>query len=79
MCISAPVGDPAKAIAGERETVTFAQVGERAYALAGWMLEQGVRAGDAVAVGGLNTAKLVITMVAIHLLGAVPLVLNATL
>jgi hypothetical protein len=58
VCISAPVGDPAKAIAGERETVTFAQVGERAW---------------------LNTAKLVITMVAIHLLGAVPLVLNATL
>lgn len=79
MCISAPVGDPAKAIAGERESLTYREVGERAYALAGWMLEQGVRAGDPVAVGGLNTAKLIITIVAIHLLGGVPLVLNATL
>ncbi|CAK9782384.1 unnamed protein product [Cutaneotrichosporon oleaginosum] len=79
VCISAPVGDPHKAIAGEREYVTYREVGERAYALAGWMLEQGVGAGDAVAVGGLNTAKLIITIVAIHLLGGVPLVLNATL
>ncbi|BEI94687.1 uncharacterized protein CcaverHIS019_0702680 [Cutaneotrichosporon cavernicola] len=79
VCVSSPVGNPTKAIAGEREYLTYREMGERAYALAGWMLEQGVRAGDPVAVGGLNTAKLIIALVGLHLLGAVPLVLNATL
>lgn len=77
--VSAPVGDPSKALAGERETVTYREVGERAYALAAWMLEQGVVAGDVIAVGGINTVNLVVAIIGVYLLGAVPLLLNATL
>jgi acyl-CoA synthetase (AMP-forming)/AMP-acid ligase II len=47
--------------------------------LAGWMREQGVRTGTAVAIGGPNSTEWVVAFIATHLIGAVPVLLNSTL
>lgn len=71
------VAAPEPAPVSERETYLFADIKVQAVSLAGWLVGRGVRTGDKVAVLGYNTASWITTFVAITLLGAVPVVVNA--
>lgn len=62
-----------------RETSTYGDVHARAVTLAAWLRGRGLRAGSRVAIGGLNSTEWVVAFVAVHLLGAVPVLLNSTL
>lgn len=75
--ISAPVPEPADFYA--REVLTYGQVFDHAVQLAGWLREQGVGLGTRVGIGGLNCTAWMESFVAIHLLGAVPVLLNSTM
>jgi len=75
--LSAPLPEPAAY--DDRENVTFAQVYERALDFAAWLRSVGVKQGSRVALGGLNSIGWVVAFTALHLLGAVPVLLNSTL
>ncbi|KAL1413244.1 hypothetical protein Q8F55_000998 [Vanrija albida] len=75
--ISSPLPPPAGKDA--RETVTYGEVRTRATKLAAWLKGQGVGLGTRVAIGGTNSADWVVAFIAVHLLGAVPVLLNCTL
>ncbi|WOO80581.1 3-[(3aS,4S,7aS)-7a-methyl-1,5-dioxo-octahydro-1H-inden-4-yl]propanoyl:CoA ligase [Vanrija pseudolonga] len=62
-----------------RETSTYGDVHARAVSLAAWLRGRGLRASSRVAIGGLNSTEWVVAFVAVHLLGAVPVLLNSTL
>lgn len=62
-----------------REQLTYRDVLERSQELAGWLYDQGVRVGTRVALGGLNSASWVVAFCAVHIAGAVPVLLNSTL
>lgn len=59
--------------------MTYGELLAHAYKLAAWLREQGVGAGDRVAVGGHNSSGWITSFVAAHLIGAVPVCLNSTL
>ncbi|BEI93520.1 uncharacterized protein CcaverHIS019_0511480 [Cutaneotrichosporon cavernicola] len=73
--INAPAAEPAPVT--ERVDWTFGQVRQLSLALAAWMAARGVKQGSLVGVVGYNTAEWIITWVAIHALGAVPVMVNA--
>lgn len=59
--------------------MTYAQLRDDAFRVGGWLLEQGVRPGDKVAIGGHNCSGWIVSFIAAHLIGAVPVCLNSTL
>ncbi|BEI96387.1 hypothetical protein CcaverHIS631_0113360 [Cutaneotrichosporon cavernicola] len=72
--VSSPIPMPAEFYA--RERLTYGQVYELALEYAAWMRGLGVVVGDRVAVGGRNSTGWLSTWLAVHLLGAVPVLLN---
>ena len=69
--------DPGRlAVIDERESVTYAEVDQRSSAVAHELINQGVQAGDAVALLARNSAQFVIAQVAISKVGADTLYLN---
>lgn len=62
-----------------REQLSYREVRLRSQILAGWLWDQGVRVGTRVALGGLNSAAWVVAFCAVHIAGAVPVLLNSTL
>lgn len=73
--VNAPAAEPAPAT--ERVDWTFGQVRELALAVAAWMAARGVKQGSLVGLVGWNTAEWVVAWVAVHILGAVPVMVNA--
>ncbi len=73
--VNAPAAEPAPV--SERVDWTFGQVRKLALALAAWMSARGVKQGSLVGIVGWNTAEWVVAWVAIHALGAVPVMVNA--
>ncbi|WVQ75196.1 hypothetical protein IAR50_004807 [Cryptococcus sp. DSM 104548] len=62
-----------------REYWTFGDVLNRGLKLAAWLRSRGVKLGDKVVIGGKNCASWIVCYTAIHLIGAVPVCLNAWL
>ncbi|BEJ13945.1 hypothetical protein CspHIS471_0311190 [Cutaneotrichosporon sp. HIS471] len=75
--LSSPLPEPAEY--DDREHVTYGQVYGRAVQSAAWLRSKGVGYGDRVAVGGGNNTGWVVSWLAILLIGASPVLLNATL
>lgn len=75
--INAPVPEPGPL--EERVLFTFGDVKRYAVDLAAWLVQRGVRQGDPVGVVGFNSANWVIAWTAVHLLGAVPVMVNAAI
>ncbi|GMK59753.1 hypothetical protein CspeluHIS016_0803590 [Cutaneotrichosporon spelunceum] len=73
--INAPAVEPAPVT--ERVEWTFNQVRKLALDLAAWLAARGVKQGSLVGLVGYNSAEWIITWVAIHILGAVPVMVNA--
>lgn len=63
----------------DRRDVTYAQLRDDALRVAGWLREQGIGAGDKVAIGGHNSSGWITSFIATHLVGGVPVCLNSTL
>lgn len=63
----------------KRQYHTFAEIFDQSVALAAWLRAQGVERGDGVGIAGYNSPLWVTAFVATHLLGAVTVVLNASL
>ncbi|WOO76507.1 putative 4-coumarate--CoA ligase 3 [Vanrija pseudolonga] len=75
--ISAPTPEPSDFYA--REDFSYRQIRDLSLAAAAWLrTELGVFKGSYVGIGGQNSSDWVIWYVAIHLLGAVPVIINAT-
>jgi acyl-CoA synthetase (AMP-forming)/AMP-acid ligase II len=72
--LSSPVADPEPFHA--RETLTHGEAYARALDLAAVLRDHGVGPGTRVAVGGTNCTGWVLAFLALHLLGAVPVLLN---
>ncbi|SNX82257.1 related to 4-coumarate--CoA ligase 1 [Melanopsichium pennsylvanicum] len=67
-------------IAAEGESHTYAEVHKRALLTATWLSRQfSVKKGDRVAIVGRNHVEFVVAFFAVHLLGAVPALVNAFL
>ncbi|KAL7424941.1 hypothetical protein Q5752_000628 [Cryptotrichosporon argae] len=64
---------------GGREQLAFRQVYDEAAKMAAWMRSHGVVMGSRVAIAGHNCTRWVVSFVAAHLLGAVPVFINASL
>ncbi|WVQ75195.1 hypothetical protein IAR50_004806 [Cryptococcus sp. DSM 104548] len=62
-----------------REYLTYGETLDRAARLAAWMKSRGIKLGDKVVVGGKNCSGWIVSFTAIHLIGAVPVCLNAWL
>ncbi|ODO07016.1 hypothetical protein I350_04383 [Cryptococcus amylolentus CBS 6273] len=62
-----------------REYLTFGETLDRAAKLAAWMRNRGIKLGDKVVIGGKNCSGWIVSFTAIHLIGAVPVCLNAWL
>ncbi|ODO00633.1 long-chain fatty acid CoA ligase [Cryptococcus wingfieldii CBS 7118] len=62
-----------------REYWTFGEILDRGLKLAAWLRSRGIKLGDKVVIGGKNCAPWIVSYTAIHLLGAVPVCLNAWL
>jgi acyl-CoA synthetase (AMP-forming)/AMP-acid ligase II len=75
ICVNTPAREPRPAT--ERETVTFGEVHRQALHLAAWLRARGVREGTNVGVVAFNCAGWIVAWVAAHLLGAVPVMVNA--
>lgn len=73
--INSPAPEPAEATV--REIYTFAEIKRRAVDVAAWLVKQGVRCGDNVGLVGFNSAAWVVAWTAIHLIGAVPVMVNS--
>ncbi|BEI81486.1 hypothetical protein CcaverHIS002_0206460 [Cutaneotrichosporon cavernicola] len=62
----------------ERFDYTFGEIHRRALQVAGWLREtHGVRVGTRVGVLGFNSVEWAVVWVALHLLGAVPTIINS--
>ncbi|BEI82218.1 hypothetical protein CcaverHIS002_0300860 [Cutaneotrichosporon cavernicola] len=72
--LSSPVPDPEPFHA--REALTHGETLERAIRIAAILRDHGVGVGSRVAVGGTNCTGWVLAFIALHLLGAVPVLLN---
>ncbi|KAL1405725.1 hypothetical protein Q8F55_007395 [Vanrija albida] len=72
--VSSPIAAPEPYEA--REVLTFAQVYDAAVRLGAVLREQGAGVGARVAIGGTNCTGWVVVFVAVHLIGAVPVLLN---
>lgn len=75
--LSSPLPEPAEYDA--RESLTYGQVYDKANVYGAWMRSLGVGYNDRVAIGGVNQSGWVISWLAALLIGAVPVLLNATL
>lgn len=73
--MSSPVPEPSE----EREHVSYQQVYDQAVQYSAWMRGLGIKMGDRIAVGGGNQTGWVVCWLAALLIGAVPVLLNATL
>lgn len=71
----APKADPNPN--NERESVTYGEVLQQAYTLAAWLRERGAGVGTRVAIVGFNAIQWGVSFVAIHLIGAAPVIVNA--
>ncbi|KLT38725.1 acetyl-CoA synthetase-like protein [Cutaneotrichosporon oleaginosum] len=72
--LSSPVADPEPFHA--RETLTHGEAYARALDLAAVLRDAGVGPGTRVAIGGTNCTGWVLAFIALHLIGAVPVLLN---
>lgn len=68
--ISSPVPEPAAYEA--RERLTFKQIWERSLDIAAWLRTSGIKQGDRVALGGMNTAGCVQSVVTLTVVGSLP-------
>jgi acyl-CoA synthetase (AMP-forming)/AMP-acid ligase II len=75
--VSSPLPEPAAY--DDREHVTYGEVYDRAVQYGAWLRTKGVGYGDRVAVGGGNNTGWIVSWLAILLIGASPVLLNATL
>lgn len=75
--INAPAPDPAPA--GQRVEITYDGAYAQALQLAGWLRQQGIQAGDHVALVGYNSIQWAVAFIATHLIGAVPAMINCAL
>lgn len=73
--LNAPVPEPGNP--EDREIFTFGEVKKYAVELAAWLVQRGTRQGDNVGVVGFNSAYWVIAWTAVHIIGAVPVMVNA--
>ncbi|KLT43707.1 acetyl-CoA synthetase-like protein [Cutaneotrichosporon oleaginosum] len=73
--VNAPAVEPAPAT--ERVDWTFGHVRKLALATAAWMAARGVKQGSLVGLVGWNSGEWVVSWVAMHILGAVPVMVNA--
>ncbi|BEJ15421.1 hypothetical protein CspHIS471_0500260 [Cutaneotrichosporon sp. HIS471] len=75
--ISDPVPEPSDFYA--RRHTTYGEMYGLALQMGAWLREQGVKQGERVGLGGLNSMGFIVAFCGIHLIGAVPVMLNATL
>lgn len=75
--INAPAPDPAPI--GERIQISHAETYAQSQQIAGWLRSRGIGYGDHVAIVGFNSIPWAITFIAIHLVGAVPVMVNSAL
>ncbi|GMK56052.1 hypothetical protein CspeluHIS016_0211080 [Cutaneotrichosporon spelunceum] len=75
--VSDPVPEPAGYYA--RRHTTYGEMYGLALQLGAWLRERGVQQGERVGLGGLNSLGFIVAYCGIHLIGAVPVMLNATL
>lgn len=74
--INAPRDEPYPA--DERFEYTYAEVHRRAIVLAAWLREtHGATVGTRVGILGFNSIEWAVTWVAVHLIGAVPTIINS--
>ncbi|TXT07380.1 hypothetical protein VHUM_03100 [Vanrija humicola] len=75
--VDAPLPEPAPK--EQRASITYGEALRQAYAVAGWLRARGVRVGSKVGIVGFNSINWAVSWIAIHLVGAVPVMVNAAL
>lgn len=71
----APKADPNPS--NEREDVTYGEVLRQAFILGAWLRERGAGVGTRVAIVGYNAIQWGVSFLAIHMIGAAPVIVNA--